>query len=54
MSKTITLESIPATAVTSPREHDEFFYVRLFNPAGGVNIYAVNPVSVLIVEPGKP
>ncbi len=52
--KTIYVTGIPNPAVTTPREKDEFFLIRLSNPQsalGNVQITGSNPYPVFIVEP---
>ena len=52
--KTISVTGIPHPAVTTPREKDEFFLIRLYNPQstlGKINITGSNPYPVFVVEP---
>lgn len=54
MHKTIGVTGLPMPAIKSPKENDEFFYIKLYNPRSSTSnaqIYAVNPYSVFIVEP---
>mgnify|MGYP003112610770 CR=1 FL=1 len=54
--KFITLTGIPSPADTTPKEDDEFFFIRLTNPRGTTSsantfITGTNPYPVFIVEP---
>ena len=54
--KFITLTGIPDPADTTPREDDEFFFIKLSNPRGTTSsantfITGTNPYPVFLVEP---